>query len=256
MTLVLSSDSKSGVRLLTLNRPDARNALSLELREALTDALADAARSDEVRVVVLTGGTKIFAAGADLREFARTRPRDQYLRHIEAHWNALACFPKPLVAAVNGFALGGGFEMALHADIIIASETASFGLPEVSLGFMPGGGGTQRVMRAAGKARAMRLLMTGDRIGAAEALELGLISEHAQTNDAIPAATALAERIAALPPIALKMIKEAALTGADSPLEAGLALERRSAQLLLDTDDLQEGVAAFLEKRAAKFRGE
>jgi len=256
MTLVLTTEPNPGVRLLTLNRPEARNALSVELRQALTNALADAAQSDDVRVVVLTGGQKIFAAGADLREFARTRPRDQYLRHIECHWNALTRFPKPLIAAVNGFALGGGFEMVLHADIIVASDTASFGLPEVTLGFMPGGGGTQRVMRAIGKARAMRLLMTGDRIGSAEALRLGLISEHVEGGDAIPSATALAGRIAALPPIALRMIKEAALTGVDAPLEAGLAFERRSSQLLLDTDDLQEGIAAFLEKRPAEFRGQ
>ena len=255
MSLILISEPHPGVRLVTLNRPDARNALSLELREELTAALDDFALSSEVRVVVLTGGDSIFAAGADLREMAATGPRDMLLRNIERHWRALAAFPKPLIAAVNGAAFGGGFEIAMHADIILASRGAKFALPEVTLGLMPGGGGTQRLIRLVGKARAMRYLLTGDRIDAAQAAEMGIISDCVDTENAIPAAIDLAARIAKLPPLALQQIKEATLAGADAPLSTGLLLERRAGHVLLDTDDLQEGINAFFDKRPANFTG-
>lgn len=255
MTLIRIETPASGVTQLTLNRPDARNALSLELRAQLTRALSDCATDDTVRAVVLTGGDQIFAAGADLREMAATRPRDMLLRNIESHWRAVAQFPKPLIAAVNGLALGGGFELALHADIILASRGAKFALPEVTLGLMPGGGGTQRLIRAVGKARAMRLLMTGDRLDAQEAFSSGVISEIVEDSSAIPAAIALAARIAKLPPISQRLIKEVTLAGVDAPLDTGLALERRAVQILFDTDDLQEGIAAFFDKREPVFSG-
>ncbi|MCB1013370.1 MAG: enoyl-CoA hydratase/isomerase family protein, partial [Microthrixaceae bacterium] len=194
MSLILESTPAPGVTVLTMNRPDARNALSIELRQEMTAALETCATSEEVRAVVLTGGETVFAAGADLREMARIRPRDQLLKNIEQHWRALSAFPKPLIAAVNGLALGGGFEMAMHADIIVAGRCARFGLPEVTLGLMPGGGGTQRLARAVGKAQAMRYLLTGDRIDADRALALGIVSELAEEQAAIPAAVALAAR--------------------------------------------------------------
>ncbi|MDR6265830.1 enoyl-CoA hydratase-related protein [Roseobacter sp. N2S] len=255
MTVIRIEKPAHGVTLLTLNRPDARNALSLELREHLTSALSDCASDEAVRAVVLTGGDQIFAAGADLREMASMRPRDMLLRNIETHWRAVAQFPKPLIAAVNGLALGGGFELALHADIILASRGAKFALPEVTLGLMPGGGGTQRLIRAVGKARAMRLLMTGDRLDAQEAFRAGVISEVVEESSAIPAAVSLAARIAKLPPISQRLIKEVSLAGMDGPLETGLALERRAVQILFDTDDLQEGISAFFDKREPVFNG-
>ena len=253
--MILRDEPLAGVTLLTLNRPEARNALSLDLREALTAELDRATRDNNVRVVVLTGGEAVFAAGADLRELAASGPRDMLLRNIEQHWRALAAFPKPLIAAVNGAAFGGGFEMAMHADIILASRSARFALPEVTLGLMPGGGGTQRLMRLIGKARAMRYLMTGDRIEAPEAAKMGIISEFVDSDNAIPPALELAGRIAKLPPLALQQIKEATLAGADGPLSTGLLLERRASQVLLDTDDLQEGIAAFFDKRSPDFSG-
>ena len=253
--MILRDEPLAGVTLLTLNRLEARNALSLDLREALTAELDRASRDNNVRVVVLTGGEAVFAAGADLRELAASGPRDMLLRNIEQHWRALAAFPKPLIAAVNGAAFGGGFEMAMHADIILASRSARFALPEVTLGLMPGGGGTQRLMRLIGKARAMRYLMTGDRIEAPEAAKMGIISEFVDSDNAIPPALELAGRIAKLPPLALQQIKEATLAGADGPLSTGLLLERRASQVLLDTDDLQEGIAAFFDKRSPDFSG-
>ena len=255
MPLIRESTPAEGVLLLTLNRPESRNALSLELRQEMTDALTRATDAADVGIVVLTGGDAIFAAGADLHELAASGPRDMLLRDIERHWRAVAAFPKPLIAAVNGPAFGGGFELAMHADIILAARTARFALPEVTLGLMPGGGGTQRLIRLIGKARAMRYLLTGDRIAAAEAASMGIVSELVDDDNATPAAIALASRMAKLPPLALRQIKEATLAGADGPLATGLLLERRASQVLLDTDDLQEGIAAFFEKRPPVFTG-
>lgn len=255
MSLIVESSRANGVLLLTLNRPESRNALSLELRQEMTAALERAAYAEDVKVVVLTGGDTIFAAGADLHELAASGPRDMLLRNIEHHWRAVASFPKPLIAAVNGPAFGGGFELAMHADIILASRTARFALPEVTLGLMPGGGGTQRLVRLVGKARAMRYLLTGDKIGAAEAASMGIVSELVDTDIATPAALDLAARIAKLPPLSLRQIKEVTLAGADAPLATGLLLERRASLVLLDTDDLQEGITAFFEKRPPEFSG-
>lgn len=256
MTLVLKEIISPAVGLLTLNRPEARNALSFELRQELIDGLEDFAQNDAIRCVILTGGDKVFAAGADLKQLGQTGSIDMLRLGAERYWLAVAAFPKPLIAAVNGWALGGGFELALHADIIIAGESAQFGLPEVKVGLIPGAGGTQRLPRAIGKFSAMRYLLTGDTMNAATALNHGLVSEIYPDPEVLPKALIMAERIARRAPLAVRQIKESVLSGADIPLDAALRIERKAVQLLMSSKDKSEGINAFLEKRTADFRGE
>lgn len=253
MTLLLEDSPAKGVLRLRLNRPDARNALSLELRVALAERFAAAEGDDGVRVVIVAGGEKAFAAGADLKALAPLGPADMHALGYHRLWRAVADFRKPVIAAVRGFALGGGCELALHCDMIVAGRSATFGLPEIKVGIMPGAGGTQRLVRAVGKYRALRLLMTGEFIKAPVAAEWGLVSHLADDERVEDEALALAARLAAGPALALEFIKEAVLTGADLPLSAGLALERRSMHVLFDTADQKEGMAAFLEQREPKY---
>jgi len=170
-------------------------------------------------------------------------------------WSAIADCPVPVVAAVRGFAFGGGCELAMHADIIVAGEGTRLGQPEITVGIMPGGGGTQRLMRAVGKFRAMKMLLTGEPVTGREAFEMGLASEVVSDDEVLPRALAIAARIAAMPPLAARRIKEVALAGADASLQAGLMLERRAFDTLFDTGDKQEGMTAFIEKRKPTFRG-
>jgi len=179
-----------------------------------------------------------------------------YRRHAEYLWEAISRCPKPVIAAVNGFALGGGCELAMHCDIIVAGESARFGQPEVKLGLMPGAGGTQRLIRAVGKFQAMRIALTGCLVKAPEALAMGMVSEVVGDERTLPRALELAAEIAALPALAVAQIKEVMLAGADLPLDSALALERKAFQLLFDSRDQKEGAAAFLEKRKANFQGE
>jgi enoyl-CoA hydratase/carnithine racemase len=178
-----------------------------------------------------------------------------HLRHNERFWEPIAHCPKPVVAAVNGFALGGGCELAMHCDIIVAGNSARFGQPEVKLGLMPGAGGTQRLVRAVGKFQAMRMLMTGCIVPAPEALRMGLVSEVVSDDQVLVRAKELAQEIAGLPALALENIKEVVLAGADLPLESALVLERKAFQMLFDTVDQKEGAAAFLEKRKPNYKG-
>ncbi|MGY4526793.1 enoyl-CoA hydratase [Pseudomonas sp. TE21394] len=247
---------ENGVASVRINRPEARNALNTSVRRSLAEHFQVLARHTRVRAIVLSGGDECFVAGADIREFAAARPVEMYLRHTELLWGAISSCPKPIIAAVNGFALGGGCELAMHCDMIIAGESARFGQPEVKLGLMPGAGGTQRLIRAVGKFQAMRIALTGCLIKAPEALSIGLVSEVVSDDQTLHRAHELAAEIAALPPLAVAQIKEVMLTGADLPLEAALALERKAFQLLFDSHDQKEGAAAFLEKRAAAFKGE
>lgn len=237
--------------LLRLNRPEARNALSPELREELRDAVVSLDADPQVRAIVLTGGETIFAAGADIRSLVDTGPAEMMARDDEANWAALSQCTTPIVAAVNGYALGGGCELAMHADIIVAAENASFGQPEVQLGIMPGAGGVQRLARAVGKFRAMQLLLTAGRLSGREAFEAGLVSEVTAPDLTIPRAIEIAARIAAMPPRAVREIKAVLLAGLDAPLDTALLLERRAAYMLLDTEDKREAMAAFIEKRPA-----
>lgn len=255
MTLVLKEIIAPAVGLLTLNRPEARNALCFELRQELIDGLNDFAQDDAIRCVILTGGDTVFAAGADLKQLGETSSMDMLRLGAERYWLAVAAFPKPLIAAVNGWALGGGFELALHADIIIAGETAQFGLPEVKVGLMPGAGGTQRLPRAIGKFSAMRYLLTGDTMDAATAFSHGLVSEVALDQMVLPKAVNIAERIAQRAPLAVRQIKESVLSGADIPLDAALRIERKAVQLLMSSQDKSEGINAFLQKRPPVFQG-
>ncbi|MCD5361212.1 enoyl-CoA hydratase-related protein [Chromobacterium aquaticum] len=254
--LVLLEYPAPGVARLRLNRPQALNALNLEMRRQLARHFHAVAEQRDIRVVVLCGAGRAFAAGADLAELADCGSIELMQRQVHKLWQAIADCPQPVIAAVTGYALGGGCELAMHADIIVAAESAQFGQPEVKVGVMPGAGGTQRLLRAVGKFRALKLLLTGERIGAAEALAMGLVSEVAADEALETRALELAMQIAALPPLAVAQIKEVVLAGADAPLATALMLERKAYQLLFASRDQKEGMRAFLEKRAAVFLGE
>ncbi|MCL6692763.1 enoyl-CoA hydratase [Pseudomonas sp. R3.Fl] len=245
-----------GVAVVRIDRPEARNALNAAVRQQLAEHFRALADDSQVRAIVLTGGEQCFVAGADIREFAQASPIEMYRRHTELLWDAIGRCPKPVIAAVNGFALGGGCELAMHCDIIVAGESARFGQPEVKLGLMPGAGGTQRLIRAVGKFQAMRMALTGCLVKAPEALAMGMVSEVVGDAQTLPRALELAAEIAALPPLAVAQIKEVMLAGADLPLDSALTLERKAFQLLFDSRDQKEGAAAFLEKRQASFQGE
>lgn len=243
------------VARITLHRPEARNALRTQLLEELAAELRALAADEEVRCVVLTGGPKVFAAGADVREIADPAAAEALLARRRACWQTVRDFPKPLVAAVNGWCLGGGNELALLCDLIVAGDDAQFGQPELKLGMIPGAGGTQRLTAAVGKARAMQLLLTGALLPAREAHAAGLVSEVVPAADCAARALALATQIAALPPLAVRQVKQAVLHAAEDAIAAGLAFEQRAFAKLLRSDDRREGIAAFLEKRAPNFTG-
>lgn len=257
---VVRVERRGAVGLITLNRPDRLNALNDPLRSGLSLALADLDASPDIRVIVLHGGTaRGFCAGADLTE--RRAPRSPVATRAAigaGSWiDAFDRCATPIIAAIHGFCLGGGFEMALACDIRIAAPDAVFALPETGLGLIPGAGGTQRLPRLVGMGRALDLMLTGERIDAAEALRLGivtrLVADRAQLLDE---ALALANRIAARAPAATLYVKEAALSGFDLPLAAGLALERSLFALLSGTADKTEAAQAFAEKRPPRFTGE
>ncbi|MBF0268475.1 MAG: enoyl-CoA hydratase/isomerase family protein [Alphaproteobacteria bacterium] len=243
------------VVLLRLNRPEAKNALNMALRSQLAEQVTALAADPLVRVLVVTGNAEAFAAGADLSEMAEAGAIDILQRQTHLLWRAIAQCPKPMIAAVNGFALGGGCELAMHADIIIAGSSAQFGQPEVRVGIMPGAGGTQRLLRAVGKFKAMKMLLTGKPVSADEASAMGLVSEVVADDQVLPTALKLAETIAALPPLAVTQIKEVVLAGMDAPLDSALALERKAFQLLFASADQKEGMKAFLDKRRPAFEG-
>jgi enoyl-CoA hydratase/carnithine racemase len=255
MAEVLKETPIEGVALLRLNRPEVLNALSVPLRLELAALIDELNLDPAIRAIVITGDEKAFAAGADLTELKKRTVRDAQTRESVAAWVALRACTKPVIAAVNGFALGGGSELAFHCDIIIAGEGAKFGLPEVKVGIMPGAGGTQRLVRAVGKFKASRYLLTGDLIPAEVAYVMGIVSEIVPDDQVVPHALKIASKIAALPPLAVQAIKEAVALGPDASLETALALERKTFQLLFTTEDRDEGIAAFLEKRKPVFKG-
>ena len=255
MSLVLEEHPEPNVVLLRLNRPEARNALSPELRLELRDKFLGMAENPDVRAVVITGDAKAFAAGADIRSMVAIGPGEMMRRHDDLNWSAIRHSPKPIIAAVNGYALGGGCELAMHADIIVAGEGAIFGQPEVKLGIMPGAGGTQRLARAIGRYRAMLMLLTGGTMTAREAHEAGLVSVVTPDEDTIARAIAIAATVAAMPPLAVAEIKQVLHAGLDAPLDTALMLERRAAYMLFDPDDKREAMTAFLEKRNPVFTG-
>ncbi|MFK0310393.1 2,3-dehydroadipyl-CoA hydratase PaaF [Pseudomonas sp. NPDC090233] len=244
-----------GVRLVTLQRPEALNALCTELLAELAAELAAAENDEQTRAVVISGSRKAFAAGADIREMAERDLVGILNDPRVAHWQRIAAFPKPLIAAVNGYALGGGCELVMCADIVIAGNDARFGQPEINLGIIPGAGGTQRLLRAVGKPLAMQMVLTGVAIDARHALQAGLVSEITQPELTVERALQVARSIAAKAPLAVRLAKEALLKAGDTDLASGLRFERHAFTLLAGTADRDEGIRAFQEKRPAQFKG-
>ncbi|MDT7582269.1 MAG: enoyl-CoA hydratase [Pseudonocardiales bacterium] len=245
-----------GVALVIIDRPDVLNALSFDLLDELAAVLERLDADPACRAIVLTGsGTRAFAAGADIRELARQTPVSLLVDNRFAAWDRIGAIRTPLIAAVRGFALGGGCELAMSCDIIIACEDAVFGQPEINLGVMPGAGGTQRLTRAIGKARAMDLILTGRTISAADAERTGLISRVVAPDTTLDEALDLARRIAGQAPVAVLAAKEAIRQAGELPLSAGLQHERRAFFLLFASDDQEEGMAAFIEKRPPQWKG-
>lgn len=244
-----------GVARLTLNRPLLNNALSLELQALLARHFTQLATNPQIRCIILTGGNKVFAAGGDISSMAGIGPIEILQRHTERIWAPIQHCPKPVIAAVCGYAYGGGCELAMHADIIIAGRSARFSQPEIRIGIMPGIGGTQRLVRAVGKAKAMQMALTGKPVSAEQAYIAGLISELVEDDQVQDVALAQACLIADMPPLAAEQIKEVILAGMDASLEAGLALERKANALLFASQDQKEGMQAFIEKRPPHFTG-
>jgi enoyl-CoA hydratase len=242
--------------LVRLNRPKQLNALNGAVMDALCNALEDLDRDDEVvRAIVVTGDERAFAAGADIGEMANATPVEMLRTNRIGQWDRIRKVTKPVIAAVNGWALGGGCELAMALDLIVAGQGAKFGQPEINLGVIPGAGGTQRLARAVGKSRAMRMILTGDPITAAEAERAGLVAVITQDELVVEDALALAARIATKSPIALRLAKEAINAAYEMSLTDALAHERRLFYLLFASEDQKEGMAAFLEKRSPDFTG-
>lgn len=255
MTEVLCEKPRDGVALVRINRPKVKNALNARVRELLADHFTDFGRSQDVRAIVLTGDGEAFAAGADISQMADAGSVEMMLRNTHLLWRAISSCPKPVVAAVNGYAFGGGCELAMHADIIVAGAGAKFAFPEVRVGIMPGAGGTQRLTRAVGKFKAMKMILTGEPVTAVEAEAMGLVSEIVPDDEVLDRALSLAGRIATMPPLAIMQIKEVLLAGQDASLETGLMLERKAFQLLFSSEDQKEGMRAFAEKRKPRYQG-
>jgi enoyl-CoA hydratase/carnithine racemase len=252
----LVESSRDGhVALLRIDRPEARNALSPEVMELLAAELERLDPDPEVRCVVIAGSDKVFAAGADIKAMSE-RSFAEALRHPAASfWRRLAAIKTPMIAAVSGYALGGGCELALACDMIVADEGATFGQPEITLGIIPGGGGTQRLARVLGKQRTMEYVLTGKRFDAETARAMGLVNTVAKKGRWLEEAMALAQTVAERPPIAARLGKQAVIAAEETALSPGLENERRLYELAMATEDRVEGMEAFLEKREPKFEG-
>ena len=257
--LLLEVDEESGVALLTINRADKLNALNQALVSELADAIDEVAADNRVRALVVTGaGTKAFVAGADIGEIAALEGEvegEEFARFGQSVFSQIESLEKPVVMAINGYALGGGCELALCGDIRIAADTAQLGQPEVNLGVIPGYGGTQRLARLIGRDRAKGLIFTGERVGAEDAYRLGLVDRVVPAADLMEEAHALARNLAAKAPRAIALAKRAINEGSSLPLDEALALEAQLFGQLIDTDDRREGTSAFLEKRQPKWSG-
>ena len=253
--VVLVERPSNDIVVFKINRPQVRNALNLAVRTRLSEEVGRHAADPAIRCLIITGNEAAFAAGADIAEMADAGPVEVMARNLQKYWRTITDCPKPVIAAVEGFALGGGLELALCADIIVAGEGAKLGLPEVKVGILPGGGGTQRLARLVGSKRAMLLMLTGKMFGAAEALAMGVISELAPAGKALERALEIAREIAVMPPISVQQIKEIVHAGLNAPLETALMLERKAFQLQFATSDQKEGMRAFMDKRKPVFEG-
>ncbi|MBX2984866.1 MAG: enoyl-CoA hydratase/isomerase family protein [Bacteroidia bacterium] len=243
------------IALIRLNRPKELNALNLQLMQEIKNALLDLDEDEDTRVIVITGNERAFAAGADIKQMAGRGAVDMLKIDQFTTWDTIRKTKKPIIAAVSGFCLGGGNELAMVCDMIIASETAQFGQPEINIGVMPGAGGTQRLTRAIGKAKAMELVLTGTFISADEALKYGLVNKIVPVEVYLDEALKLAAKIAEKSPIAVQMAKESVLKAFEMPLQEALFFERKNFYMLFATEDQKEGMAAFVEKRKANFKG-
>ena len=253
--VLVERDEARRVALVRLNRPKQLNALNGPTMDALCEALEGLDRDEAVRVIVVTGNERAFAAGADIGEMSGASPIDMLRTNRIAQWDRVRKITKPVIAAVAGWCLGGGCELAMALDIIVAAESARFGQPEIKIGVMPGAGGTQRLARAIGKSKAMEMILTGEPITAAEAERIGLVSRVVTDELLVEDALALAAEIAKRAPLALRLAKESVNAAFEMGLTDGLAHERRLFYLLFSSDDQKEGMTAFLEKRDPNFKG-
>lgn len=255
MSNTILYETHGHVGVARLNRPEVLNALSVELMDTLIDVLEGYDCDPNIHVIVLTGSERAFAAGADIGEMAEATVVTMSERNNLARWKRIAAVRKPIIAAVSGFALGGGCELAMHCDIIIASESAKFGQPEIKIGVIPGAGGTQRLTRAIGKFKAMEMVLNGRFISAQEAFDAGLVTRVVSKEQFFAEAMSLAQEMAERPPLALKAGKEAVLAADEMALTHGLEYERRLFYSLFATEDQKEGMKAFLEKRKPEYKG-
>ena len=251
--LIVSRENTMGI--IQLNRPNVLNALNFELMAELTTALEELDSDSTINVIIVTGGEKVFAAGADIKEMSHATTLDLIISRRFELWDRIRKTAKPIIAAVSGFCLGGGNELAMNCDMIIASETAVFGQPEVNLGIMPGAGGTQRLPRIVGKTKAMEMILTGESISAEEAYRIGLVNKVVPVDSLMEEAKKMAKHIASKSPISIRAAKQAILRASDTTLEIGLDYERVLFYSLFTTEDACEGMRAFLEKRKPVFKG-
>jgi len=253
--IIVNPQVETHVALIQLNRPKELNALNLQLMQEIKTALKELDDDETVRVIILTGNEKAFAAGADIKQMADKTPIDMLNIDQFSTWDQIKKTKKPMIAAVSGFALGGGCELMMHCDLIVASETARIGQPEIKIGVMPGAGGTQRLARSIGKALAMEMVLTGRFLTADEALRAGLINKVVPIEFYLKEAINLAKQVAENSPVALKLAKEAVLQSFNTTLDEGLLLERKNFYLCFASDDQREGMKAFIEKRRPEFKG-
>jgi enoyl-CoA hydratase len=246
---------EAGYALVQLNRPDVLNAINILLMEELVTALEELDKENDIRCIILTGNEKAFAAGADIKEMADASAVEMLQRDQFARWDRIRKIKKPIIAAVGGFALGGGCELAMTCDIILASESAKFGQPEINLGVIPGAGGTQRLTRAVGKYKSMEMVLTGAMMSAEEAKQWGLVVKVVPNEYLLEEAKTLAKLIASKPPLAVRLAKEAVLKSFDTTMEVGLEFERKNFYMLFASEDQKEGVKAFMEKRKPHWEG-
>jgi enoyl-CoA hydratase len=252
-SILVDRDERVGI--VTLNRPKELNAINFQLVSELANALEELDHDEEIRCMVITGaGEKAFAAGADIKEMSGKSPIEMMLGGFQS-WERIRRIQKPLIAAVGGYALGGGCELAMHCDMIVASENTRFGQPEINLGVMPGAGGTQRLTRTLGKYRAMEMVLTGVQVTAQEMADHGLVNRVVPKGEHLTEAVKLAKEVAARSPIAVRLAKQAVLASFETTLEEGLEMERKNFFLLFATEDMREGMRAFIEKRKADFKG-